>query len=91
MTPEQGIASLDELLNQIQDRCTGIDEECQRIKDQWEGLGRVGGRRSDAAAALLANLHFPLSRLTMFLTDIDAQIKQLVDDPFGKKKQEGGR
>lgn len=89
MTPEQAIERLDELPKKLNRELHSLSLECDEIREQWEGLKRVGGARADHAATLLSRLRPALANLSRQGRAIEQQINGWVADPFGRNEQVG--
>lgn len=82
MSPEQAIASLDELLKQVHRIRSHMSDEAESIAMQWNGLGRVGGQRADHAAQLLSRLRPHFDEMAEFCAAVSQQLTGFIADPF---------
>lgn len=85
MTPERAIANLPDLLTRLDHLRTALAREVASIEAQWRQLGRVGGQRSDHAAALLGSMAPHLQELEIFTHNCLEVIQFMQTSPFAEE------
>jgi hypothetical protein len=91
MTPENAVDKLGTLIEHLDGLRGQLSKEAEEICQQWQRLGRVGGRRADHAAVLLGRLRPELRALSQWAATCEQQIAEMAADPFGQKAETAAR
>jgi hypothetical protein len=86
MAPETAVVCCGDIDGALMRKVSALRAEGEDIRDQWEGLTRVGGGRADHAAALLGRLRNHLQDISRYAATVDRQIADMVADPFGRRE-----